>query len=295
MTTANRGYITVATRHRRYLEMAVDMALSLREHNPDPISIVVDKQMQRILDRHYAGIFDQVILLPTRYELGRARKYYVARATPYAYTFFLDADAFILGSMTPLWLSARGCSVGLVGEMVQGETDQAHHDFLISDLMHEFELDGYLKNNSSLFYFEKKAGMQFLDDCFELYRDQIYTPTRRAQGWIGDELALAIVGGRAGVNLCHIPAPFYWANELAERTPTDLHRPMITFLDIASQEVIDWLVANARRRRREAGVRDITPIHWWIESQLNGSWSHWLPRGSQRYKMALRIMNYFSG
>jgi hypothetical protein len=194
--------------------------------------------------------------------------------------------------MTPLWLSVRGCSVGLVGEIVQGETDLTHHGFLITDLMREFQLNRYLKNNSSLFYFEKKAGIQFLDRCFDLYRERIYPQRRYSHEWIKDELALAIVGGQTDVNPLPKPDPFYWFHELVERTPTDFHRPMITLLEGASSEVAGWLVMNARRRRREAGVRDTTPIHWWVDMWLIRILETLFPKGTSRQKIGEKLLRY---
>ena len=43
LSLRRRGYLTMAVGKRRYLEMAVDMALSLREHTDLPIAIAADK------------------------------------------------------------------------------------------------------------------------------------------------------------------------------------------------------------------------------------------------------------
>ena len=43
MSIPTRGYLTLAAGDSRYLEMAVDMALSLREHTGHPIGLVCDE------------------------------------------------------------------------------------------------------------------------------------------------------------------------------------------------------------------------------------------------------------
>ena len=45
---ASRGYLTLAARDPRYLEMAVDMALSLREHSDLPVALAADETLADI-------------------------------------------------------------------------------------------------------------------------------------------------------------------------------------------------------------------------------------------------------
>jgi len=293
MTTANRGYITVATRHRRYLEMAVDMALSLREHNPDPISIVVDNKTERLLNRHYAGIFDQVILLPNSHRMGFASKLFVARASPYDYTLFLDADALVFGSFSRLWFACRGLNFGLIGETLVQPKGRRQDGFMIKDLMAEFQMTRFLKNNSSVFFFEKHAGMQFLDEAFQLYRDQLWTPQRRSQSRVGDQIALGIVGGRQGLDTISAVVPFYWPHELPHLMPADLHKPMVTFLNYLPSKTKEWLIDQTRQRRKAAGVRSVLPIHWWIKMNIFDIVTVLAPEGTARRVVGKRMLRWF--
>ena len=42
----DRGYITVASRERRFLEFATDLALSVREFNPEPIALILGDELR---------------------------------------------------------------------------------------------------------------------------------------------------------------------------------------------------------------------------------------------------------
>ena len=78
MTSADRGFLTLATGARDYLELAVDMALSLREHTALPIAIACDGPLAEIARADFASVFDEVTRIPDRFLGGRTRKFGVA-------------------------------------------------------------------------------------------------------------------------------------------------------------------------------------------------------------------------
>jgi hypothetical protein len=103
----------------RYVEMAVDMALSLREHTHLPIAIAVDQGLAEVLLDRYRGVFDEVVQVPDRFLDGRALKYGTAAATPFDETMFVDADCVVLSSLEGLWSVLDRTDMAMVGEVGQ--------------------------------------------------------------------------------------------------------------------------------------------------------------------------------
>ena len=69
-----RGYLTLAAGSARFLEMGVDMALSLREHTTHPIAIAVDEPIAELVERRYPTVFDHVGVVPQEFRDGRGLK-----------------------------------------------------------------------------------------------------------------------------------------------------------------------------------------------------------------------------
>ncbi|SVC06233.1 uncharacterized protein METZ01_LOCUS259087, partial [marine metagenome] len=62
--------------------MAVDMALSLRDHTEYPIALAADDFIIDLAKNKYRSVFDHMTLLPLRFREGRALKYGAAEASP---------------------------------------------------------------------------------------------------------------------------------------------------------------------------------------------------------------------
>ena len=73
----------MAARRRQFLEMAVDMTLSMREHTELPIALAADEPLAAVARSRYADVFDVVTLVPPRFRKGRALKYGAAEASPF--------------------------------------------------------------------------------------------------------------------------------------------------------------------------------------------------------------------
>ena len=70
----SRGYLTLAARNRGFLEMGVDMALSLKEHTDNPVALAADETLASLARKRYAAAFDEITVLPRRFRDGRALK-----------------------------------------------------------------------------------------------------------------------------------------------------------------------------------------------------------------------------
>ena len=266
MTTATRGYLTMAARQRRFLEMAIDMALSLRGHTQLPIALAADEPLAMLAQTRYAGVFDVVTLVPKRFREGRALKYGSAEASPFEETVFVDADCLVLGPMDDLFDVLTSHDMAMTGEHLTLADDRIHHGFSTSSLIRRFGLETYLKTNSGLFCFRRSAAIAIMEDCRACYVDEVVRRLRWSTllgKWLGDELAFGIVGGRRKVGTLPTPHHMYWPEEFPA---LDLERPTKPLLHMIwppEPATLEALLLGVAARRAAAGVPDDDGgAHW---------------------------------
>ena len=266
----NRGYLTLAARHPRYLEMAVDMALSLRAHTGLPVALAADDELGRIARARYAAAFDEVTRLPDRFLAGRALKYGTAEASPFDDTMFVDADCIVLGGLDDLFAVLERTDMAMTGEQLTASDDRDHHGFSTTRLIHRFGLDTYLKTNSGLFCFRREPALEIMRECLSCYRDEVIPRLRwRALfgGWLGDEIAFGIVGGRRGLGTLPKPDAMYWPDEIESLDLGRPTKPLLHMLWPLEPEQLARLVEGTEARRRAADLPGDAGAHWRDESR----------------------------
>jgi hypothetical protein len=265
-----RGYLTLAARRPRYLEMAVDMALSLRAHTALPIALAADEELGRIARTRYAAAFDAVTTLPDRFLTGRALKYGSAEASPFDETMFVDADCIVLGGLDDLFAVLRHTDMAMTGEQLGPSEDRDHHGFSTTSLIRRFGLPTYLKTNSGLFCFRRGPALGIMEECLACYRDEVIPRLRwRALfgGWLGDELAFGIVGGRRALGTLPKPDAMYWPAEIESLDLDRPTKPLLHMLWPLRPEQLGQLVSGTTSRRRSAGIPGDADAHWREESR----------------------------
>ncbi len=258
--------MTIAARNPRFLEMGVDMALSLREHTDLPIALAADEALAALAQTRYAGAFDHVTLVPKRFREGRCLKYGSAEASPFEETVFVDADCFVLAPLDYLFGVLDSCDISMTGEHLTLADDRIHHGFSTRALIRRYRLDSYLKTNSGLFCFRRSAAIEIMEECRTCYLDEVVKQLRWSTllgKWLGDELAFGIVGGRRGFGTLPTPHPMYWPEEF----PTiDLRAPTKAVLHMIwppEPPVLEALLSAAAERRAAAGLPDDDDgTHW---------------------------------
>lgn len=269
----SRGYLTLAARDPRYLEMAVDMALSLRCHTALPVALAADAPLAQTARTRYAGVFDHVTLVPKRFQKGRALKYAAAEASPFEATIFVDADCLVLGKMDGLLDVLATCDMAMTGELLTQEDDRRHHGFSTRSLMRRFAIDRYLKTNSGLFCFRRSAALGIMEECLECYRGEVLPELRwdtLLGRWIGDELAFGIVGGRRRLGTLPKPDPMYWPEEIQALDLEKPTKPLLHMIWPPRPETLDALVRATGARRKAAGVPGDAAAHWREEARRLG-------------------------
>jgi hypothetical protein len=247
-----------------YLEMGVDMALSLREHTRLPIAIAVDEPLRAVLRDRYPRVFDEIVLLPERYMNGRALKYGSAEVTPFETTIFVDSDCVVLGELDSLGESLDGDALRMVGELLTRADDEIHHGFSTRELMSRFGLDRYLKTNSGLFCFRKSSALEIMDECYNCYVHEARPALRGSivlGRWVGDEIAFGIVGGRRRLGTLPHPAPMYWPREIERLDLGSPTKPLLHMIWPLPDAELEDLVRTTTARRERAGIPG-DPEHW---------------------------------
>jgi len=259
-----RGYLTLAVGRARFLEMAVDMVLSLREHTDLPVGLVTDAALAETARGRYARVFDEVTLLESRFS-GRARKYGVVEASPFGEAMFVDADCIVLGSLDHLFASLEHSPLAMVGSQLGPEHDENHHGFSSRWLMRRFHLDRYMKTNSGLFCFRRDDALVIMEECLDCYRREAGPALRwrlLLGKWLGDEIAFGIVGGRRHLGTLPTPAPMYWPKEVEALDPSAPSKPLLHLIWPPSPDAVDALVTAMADRRSRAGIPGNAEEHW---------------------------------
>lgn len=268
MSDPTRGYLTLASGSARYLEMGVDMALSLREHTGHPIGLVCDEEIAEITITTYPTVFDEVTPIGADFRKGRTRKYGVAEACAWDEAVFVDADCMVLGALDHAFDALAAAPMAFLGEILSRDDDEIHHGFSTRQLMRTFELDHYLKTNSGLFAFRKAEAEEIMRAFLRCFLSEARPKLRLSLlrgAWLGDEIAIGIVGGRRKLQPLPKPAEMYWPSEFASLDPERPTKPLLHFIWPLPTRTFTKLMRMAKDRREAAGVPWPGAGHWVVE------------------------------
>ena len=266
MNGAGRAYLTLAAGDARYLEMALDLALSLRAWTSLPIVLAADEPLARRAEGPLRGIFTEVVRLEPRFLDGRARKFGVAAASRFDETIYLDSDCIVLSDPAFLWDDVGAGPVTMAGEMLGPNDDGYHHGFSTRAIIRELALRAYFKTNSGVFHFRREGGREALEACLLCHQDEVLSRlARRLRPWryLGDELAFGVVGGRRGFEAFRGRGPMYWPHEIRALDPVRPTKPVLHFIAPIPAATLEALLDGVRHRRREAGLDPEGSVACW--------------------------------
>ncbi|MCH1571515.1 MAG: hypothetical protein L7S64_09235 [Longimicrobiales bacterium] len=284
MSAPTRGYLTLAAGSLRYLEMAVDMALSLREHTRHPVGLVCDEATAEMVTERYPTVFDCIAPVGADFRDGRALKYGVAEASPWEEAVFVDADCLVLGTLDHAFDALADRPLAFLGELLTRDDDEHHHGFSTRRLMRTFHLDHYLKTNSGFFAFRKAPAESFMRACLRSFVEEARPRLRLSllRGcWLGDEIAIGLVGGRHELRPLPKPAEMYWPAEFESLDPDRPTKPLLHFIWPLPERTFRALMRVVEERREAAGVPWTDADHWVAEQAGLERMAHrrrWLER-----------------
>lgn len=91
------GFVTIATGHVRYYQMAINLLRSIKCTNPNSlVGIITDKGNDLISE------FDKVVILDNPYS-SYLDKLYLLKNCPFDRNIFIDADSLVYGDISYLW------------------------------------------------------------------------------------------------------------------------------------------------------------------------------------------------
>jgi len=150
-----QGYITVALGMQKYVDMAVNLARSIRHYDPiRPICLIHDGRVS--LSAAAREAFDDFVALPEDPEyVGVANKLRLFDATPYDETMYIDADCLLVrDDIDRHWRAAAPTFFTMTGERA---TAGRWNDLDIAATCREFSIPYLVRMNSGVLYFKKNT------------------------------------------------------------------------------------------------------------------------------------------
>ena len=178
----SEGYVVIAFDDSRYLDIAANLALSIKRAESRPISVLTNPAVP--FNPDYAPLFDKVIEVPDHPDIrGAMNKVRLFEHTPYDRTMYVDADCLLFSPRIEFfWRKYRGhpfaveghCqSKGPVFSCSLGEKDAAELCALLN-------LPYITVFNAGVMYFERTdASKAVFDRVMEFYEG----PHREAIGY----------------------------------------------------------------------------------------------------------------
>jgi hypothetical protein len=258
---SSSGFITLAF-GRRFAEMAVDLALSLREFHAEPISIAVDRTALKHLERYQPSPFDRIIELPQHVHPWGA-KFLVADASPYEHSAYIDADILFLGPSNFLTYKFTA-PLAMYGAYMSPEKDYKTY-FPPREICADFGLSRYFWATSGIFLFRKSEASELFQQCYDFYTAGIKKyPARYSQGVVPDEMVFGIMSDRYTIDSIPCPTVHPWpmSEHLPTILPSDRKWPTFHMFSSPNEAYMQFLMDGLNRRRRVAGFELVSESIW---------------------------------
>ncbi len=256
------GFVTIATGHLDYTEMAVDMALSLRRFHRDPICLLADASARAHVMANYPEVFDVIVELTPRYRPRRTSKFALAELVPFERAVFIDADTIVLSGLETLKRQTVLKNFFMMGSFLPADSLKTHHNIPVKALARAFELDSFFTSHSAALGYQRGYARSFLADCYDVHVTHLYRAKWRLRGFVGDELAIRVTAARRGMNFMEHPFPVIWPNEMADLRPGRRPKPLCHFHCAIPADTLDWLMAEVACNRARAGLPAVSEAAW---------------------------------
>lgn len=165
------GYITLACGSDKYLQMAINLALSIKLNDrTKPVCLVHDEAIRPTPALERA--FDCFVLLPGRAGYaGCMNKIRLHESSPFGATMYVDADCIIVkNDMARHWARLAGNHFNLQGTK---RTTGRWYNFEIEEACKKLGIPHIVEMNSGIFYFERGTEANgFFDLVNRLYREK---------------------------------------------------------------------------------------------------------------------------
>jgi len=187
------GYVAIAMDDSRYLDLAANLALSIRRLDTRPISVIVNPAVT--LRPEYHDLFDAIIMAPDAPDIkGAMNKGRLYDLTPYERTMYVDTDCLLFSNRVEFfWRKLAGRPFAVEGVR---QTDGAVFGCSLgvkdaASIRARLSVPHVVVCNTGVMYVERSQAAQELFECvLALYRgpdrDHISYPFKH-QGEYNDE------------------------------------------------------------------------------------------------------------
>jgi hypothetical protein len=168
------GYIVLACGADKYLQLAINFALSAKLNDPDhPVCLVHDESIR--IGSGEKRAFDAFSVLPPAPGYGGClNKLRLYETSPFAKTMYVDSDCFIVkNDMARHWSKFSGCPFNAAGST---RTKGNWHKLDIAAVCQEIGAAYIVDMNSGVFYFERGPQAQDFFACV----NHLYATKRNA-------------------------------------------------------------------------------------------------------------------
>jgi hypothetical protein len=165
-----QGYLTIALGSDRYVEMAVNLAASLRHFDKSrPICLVHDDKVT--IPEDARKLFTHFVKLETRDDyVGCMNKILLDEVSPFEETMYIDADCLLVkDDIDRHWKALSRNYFGMTGD--KRHTGQ-WNNLNIDSARQRFSIPHVVQMNSGVFYFRRgEESARFFSRLRALYRD----------------------------------------------------------------------------------------------------------------------------
>lgn len=166
----DQGYLTIAYGPRKYFEMALNLALSVKLNDPSrPIALLYDGPNN--LTDTSTQFFDHIGTLPAQDRIsGSAMKLNIFAPSPYSETLFVDADCLVLKKdMDRHWNKFAPFDFNIPGNK---RAAGSLYGLDVTGMMRAAGTDHIMQINSGIIFFRKNDdGKAVFDTALNLFKD----------------------------------------------------------------------------------------------------------------------------
>jgi len=147
------GYMTIATGQQKYLEMALNLALSIKlKDKKRPIALLHDKNIR--IPEEYKKHFDYLIKIKDKDLLKyHMNKLLLLKYSPFEKTMFIDADSLMIKKdINTIWKKLKKYNFTVMGEKLK-EGEKCFLD--IKKMRDKFRIPYLVDFNAGVMYFDK--------------------------------------------------------------------------------------------------------------------------------------------
>lgn len=212
MTQSTTGVITVAFGGRRYVEMSIDLALSVKKNSNLPITLVTSTVTKDQLNIRSKNFFNSVIV-EERLDNKKGSQAFVEgklaclRHSPYLQTLFMDSDTILCRSPTGLLAQSTPDRLNAFGYSLSKSECQTHNKngVPVRQLLELLNTDQFTSFFLCAFIFYSSFSREMANDLWE--RD---TKIRPKLTELGDVLFDEVLFGLSNdiINSSFIPPPY---------------------------------------------------------------------------------------